>query len=318
LGVGDVGNFLLGGKKGYYRSLTPEAREVALYQTVKGISMGIAVMAAISLNKDYEVDSDPKSVTFGQVKNINTGMAYNIFGRFTSVIRYIMMMITGERRIDEQGEKISTGQESWKFFRGKFNPIAGIASDALITRKTFDGKPYQFSDLPADLFLPISLGDVKKGLEQDGSMSLLTRGIPTFHGLKVMNERDFIPANLNELLTKNMTSAATVDKYEIKNNKAGGRAVTDEEFKEFAYLRDSIIKDELTDLYEFGGAVLGSKGLKAYSEITNDELRDLVKEIKSFATSEAKAQLFGAKVLNQIEARQKAELQALKAKRKMR
>ena len=43
-------------------------------------------------------------------------MAYNVFGRFTSVIRYIMMMITGERRVDEQGEKISTGQESWKFF----------------------------------------------------------------------------------------------------------------------------------------------------------------------------------------------------------
>ena len=318
LGVGDVGNFLLGGKKGYYRSLTPEAREVALYQTVKGISMGIAIMAAFSLNPDKEVDSDPKSVTFGQVKDNLTGMAYNVFGRFTSVIRYIMMMITGERRVDEQGEKISGGQESWKFFRGKFNPIAGIASDALITKKTFDGKPYQLSDLPADLFLPISLSDVKKGLEQDGSISLLTRGIPSFHGLKVMNERDFIPANLKELLNKNMTSAETVDKYEIKNNKAGGRAVTDEEFKDFAYLRDSIIKEELTDLYEFGGAVLGHKGLKPYSEITNDELKDLVKEIKSFATSEAKAQLFGAKVLNQIEARQKAELQALKAKRKMR
>jgi hypothetical protein len=104
--------------------------------------MGIAVMAAFSLNPDKEVDSDPKSVTFGQIKDKLTGMAYNVFGRFTSVIRYIMMMITGERRVDEQGEKISTGQESWKFFRGKFNPIAGVASDALITRKTFDGKPY--------------------------------------------------------------------------------------------------------------------------------------------------------------------------------
>lgn len=316
MGVGDVGNFVLGGQKGYYRSLSPELRKFAIKQTAAGIGMGVLIMAAYSLDPDKEVDYDPQSVTFGQIKDKKTGISYNIFGRFTSVARYITMMATGKRTVDEKGQKISTARETWKFFRGKFNPVAGVASDAIITKKTFDGRPYELSELPKDLLMPISIGDIKKSMDEEGTLGLLTRGIPSFLGIKVMNEKDFtgVDKDLSTLIKRNaISSELDLDKY--KNYKKGEAAPTKEEKKEFINKRDNYIEQRLRALWEGTdemNIVIDENGkvvTKKFSDMNKDQAVDATTKIKSDATRKFKEEIFGEKELTRKEEKAQDKLE---------
>jgi hypothetical protein len=292
LGINDLGNALLL-RKGYYGKLPPKAQKFALTQLASGIGMGVSIMAAIALlDKDKEVDSDPRSVTFGQVKDKITGNAFNIFGRFTSVVRYVTLMVLGVKEIRGELKTVDTGKETYKFFRGKFNPVAGTASDALITRKTYEGKPYELSDIPKDLLAPLSVQDIAKFLEQDGTISLLTKGFATFNGLKVMNEKDFIPQTQQKLYEKGMTSDY-LDRLSIVDRRTK-KPLTKEEFVKYSDMRDAILKEDLTRLYEEGVPVLGERKLKPYNKATVDEIDKALDWLKSKATRETKEKLFGA------------------------
>ena len=292
LGINDLGNALLI-RKGYYGNLPPKARKFALTQLASGIGMGVSIMAAIALlDKDKEVDADPRSVTFGQVKDKITGVAFNIYGRFTSVVRYVTLMVLGVKEIRGELKTVDTGKETFKFFRGKFNPVAGTASDALITRKTYEGKPYELSDLPKDLFAPLSVQDIAKFLEQDGTISLLTKGFATFNGLKVMNEKDFIPQTQQKLYKKGMTSDY-LDRLSIVDRRTK-KPLTKEEFVKFSEMRDAILKEDLTRLYEDGVPVVGERKLKPYDKATVTEIDKALDWLKSKATRETKEKLFGA------------------------
>jgi hypothetical protein len=279
--------------KGYYRRLPPKAQKFALTQLASGIGMGVSIMAAIALlDKDKEVDSDPRSVTFGQVKDKITGNAFNIFGRFTSVVRYVTLMVLGVKEIRGELKTVDTGKETYKFFRGKFNPVAGTASDAIITRKTYEGKPYELSDLPKDLLAPLSVQDIAKFLEQDGTIDILTKGFATFNGLKVMNEKDFIPQTQQKLYEKGLTSDY-LDRLSIIDRRTK-KPLTKEEFVKYSDMRDAILKEDLTRLYEDGVPVLGERKLKPYNKATVDEIDKALDWLKSKATREAKDKLFGA------------------------
>jgi len=292
LGINDLGNALLI-RKGYYGNLPPKARKFALTQLASGIGMGVSIMAAIALlDKDKEVDADPRSVTFGQVKDKITGVAFNIYGRFTSVVRYVTLMVLGVKEIRGELKTVDTGKETFKFFRGKFNPVAGAASDALITRKTYEGKPYELSDLPKDLLAPLSVQDIAKFLEQDGTISLLTKGFATFNGLKVMNEKDFIPQTQQKLYEKGMTSDY-LDRLSIVDRRTK-KPLTKEEFVKFSDMRDAILKEDLTRLYEDGVPVIGERKLKPYNKATVTEIDKALDWLKSKATRETKEKLFGA------------------------
>lgn len=292
LGLNDLGNAVLL-RKGYYGNLPPKARKFALTQLASGIGMGVSIMAAIALlDDDKEVDADPRSVTFGQVKDKITGDAFNIYGRFTSVVRYVTLMVLGVKEIRGELKTVDTGKETFKFFRGKFNPVAGTASDALITRKTYQGKPYELSDLPKDLLAPLSVQDISKFLEQDGTISLLTKGFATFNGLKVMNEKDFIPQTQQKLYEKGMTSDY-LDRLSIVDRRTK-KPLTKEEFVKFSDMRDAILKEDLTRLYEDGVPVIGERKLKPYNKATVTEIDKALDWLKSKATRETKEKLFGA------------------------
>lgn len=291
LGLNDLGNALLL-RKGYYGKLPPKAQKFALTQLASGIGMGVSIMAAIALlDKDKEVDADPRSVTFGQVKDKITGTAFNIYGRFTSVVRFVVLMALGVKEVRGELKTVDTGKEFYKFFRGKFNPVAGTASDALITRKTYEGKPYELSDLPKDLLAPLSVQDIKKYLEQDGTIDILTKGFATFNGLKVMNEKDFIPQTQEKLYEKGLTSDY-LDRLSIIDRRTK-KPLTKEEFVKYSDMRDAILKEDLTRLYEDGVPVLGERKLKPYSKATVDEIDKALDWLKSKATREAKDKLFG-------------------------
>ncbi len=144
LGIGDAYNWALG-RKGYYASLSPELQKAAIGKMATAITVPYLVMAAIALDDDFEVDYDPRSVTFGQLKQISTGKSWNPYGRFTSVVRYLILMMLGVRYIGDEKMRADFKTESFKFFRGKMAPAYGLGLD-LAFREGFDGQPLSFND----------------------------------------------------------------------------------------------------------------------------------------------------------------------------
>ena len=200
-------------------------------------------------------------------------------------------MALGVKEVRGELKTVDTGKEFFKFFRGKFNPVAGVGYDAFITRKTYEGKPYELSDLPKDLLAPLSTQDIAKFLEQDGTLTLLTKGFGTFNGLKIMNEKDFIPQTQEKLYKKGMTSDY-LDRLSIVDRRTK-KPLTKDEFAKYSDMRDAILKEDLTTLYEKGVPVLGEKKLKPYNKATVDEIDKALDWLKSKATRETKEKLFG-------------------------
>ena len=99
--------------------MTPQVRMYALKETSYGILMGALIMAAMALDPDKEVDSDPTSVTFGQVRDTKNGWSYNIFGRFTPYVRYLAMMTLRAKAINGKPVNFDAKAETYKFFRYK-------------------------------------------------------------------------------------------------------------------------------------------------------------------------------------------------------
>ena len=293
MGAGDLIN--LGKNKGYYRNMTPRMRKYAITQTAAGIGTGVALMAAYALLPNKEVDFDPESVTFGQVKDTETGWGYNIFGRLTPVIRYIAMMTTLTKKISEdKAQVVDPLKESYKFLRGKMAPTAGIFTDVLM-RKDFSGKPYKLSNVPRDLFEPLFINDLRKQLEVDGTASLLTKGIPAFYGMKVSNEKMYDKRDLKSLLET--VDSSTMDKNSLFNY-TENRAVNNFEYKEFVKTRDSILKDYYKNISENGVPIINAEGKPEIvpidsKKLTKDVFIKEINRLKGLATRTAKKQLFG-------------------------
>ena len=296
MGLGDVVN--LGKNKGYYRNMTPEVRRYAIKETAAGIAMGVLVMGAMALDPDKEVDYDPTSVTFGQVRDTKNGWSYNVFGRFTPYVRYLAMMAMRGKKIDGKPVKFDAKAETYKFLRGKAAPVAGVGADLLFS-KNFQGKSYTLDDkgqLASDLFEPLFVNDLRKQMEIDGTDALLTRGIPSFVGIKVVNEKMYDERDLKSLL-KNTQDSESMDKNLIVNYNDNGRYITKEEFKEFAKNRDELIGEYVTKIYEKGVPVVeGEKVvIKPINEVPKEQLMLEINRLKTLATKKVKQKLFGEK-----------------------
>jgi hypothetical protein len=298
MGLGDVVN--LGKNKGYYRAMTPEVRSYALRETAYGIAMGALVMAAMALDPDKEVDSDPTSVTFGQVKDTKNGWSYNIFGRFTPYVRYLAMMILRGKKINDKPVKFDAKAETYKFFRGKAAPFTGVAAD-LAFSQNFQGKKYDLDDkgqIVSDLFEPLFIKELREQMKIDGTDAILTRAIPSFMGIKVVNEKMYDKRDLESLLKDTQVSSA-MDKNLILNYKVDkiGKPITKEEFNEFVKKRDAIIGKYMTDIYQKGVPVLEGENtiLKPIAEVSKEDLMKAISKIKTLATKKAKKDLFEEK-----------------------
>ena len=291
LGIGDIVN--LGSNKGYYRNMTPEMRKYAVGQIARGIGTGVTIMAAMALLPDREVDYDPRSVTFGQVKNTKTGQAKNIFGRLTPIIRFIAMMTTLKKVQGTKEKAVEGVKETYKFIRGKMNPIAGVVTDVTM-RKDFSGKPYKIQNVPNDLVTPLFIEDMKKGLELEGVTSLLTRAIPSFIGLKVTNEKEFDQRDLPSLLERHVASA-DIDRNTLIDYNTNA-VPTKDKFDEYVKLRDKEIKDKIDILYTIG--VPTPTGIVKIDDpkLSKDALNSEISKIKTESTKNAKNKVLGDKV----------------------
>lgn len=197
LGLSDVAFTVMGkGEKGYYRSLTPTQRKFALGQLGKGIGMGVAVMGAASL-AGAKVDCDPRSVTFGDI--IVGDHHFNVFGRYTPVIKTIVQAAYGVRLKNGEPQDLDSGKFGAKtragviggFFRGKMTPMAGTVYDLLAGTNYYTGKKFTVKDLPEALLQPMSVKELRDGWRNDGTATILNRFLPAFEGIKTSDERDF-------------------------------------------------------------------------------------------------------------------------------
>jgi hypothetical protein len=321
LGLSDIVSNKLWGKRdkegrpmGYYSNMNPEGRAKAISATVGNLSTIILTMSALSLRKNTEVDWDPESVTFGQVKDTETGWNVNLFGPYSSIIRYLVMIgssatspLTGRapvKKIGGRAQKVDAIEETYKFFRGKANPVTGIGAD-IIFNKTFSGKPYDYSNLPSDLFEPLFVKDFRSQFKASGASAFLF-AIPTFYGLKVQNDKQYDQRDLKSLIDNNVYST-NFDPSTIFNYNDGGRPINKSEFENFKKTRDSILNELITNMSKNGFPVSenGKKVQKMLEDpdkkkvATKDQLYEILKELKSEATRVTKLKLFGIKELDE-------------------
>ena len=298
MGLGDAVN--LGKTKGYYRQMTPEVRKYAIRETSYGLAMGALIMGAMALDPDKEVDYDPESVTFGQVRDTKNGWSYNIFGRFTPYVRYLAMMIMRGKAINGKPVKFDAKAETYKFFRGKMAPFAGVATDVSFS-ENFQGKKYNLDDkgqIASDLFEPLFIKELREQVKIDGTEAILTRAIPSFMGIKVVNEKMYDKRDLKSLLNDTQVSS-TMDKNIMVSYKEdeNGKPVTKAEFEEFVKQRDELVGKYITDIYKKGVPVLEGENtiIKPIAEVSKEDLMKAINKIKTLATKKVKAKVFGEK-----------------------
>jgi hypothetical protein len=293
LGLGDIYNYALG-RKGYYASLSPELRKTAIAKMATAITVPYLIMAAIALDDDFEVDYDPRSVTFGQLKQISTGDSWNPYGRFTSVVRYLLLMMLGVRYINDEQSRADFKTETFKFFRGKMSPAYGLSLD-LIFRETFDGQPLSFEEIAKDAVTPLALKDLKTYLQDDGTLGLITKGLPAISGIKVGTEKQFNQAKqpLEDIIKKHARTDDTYYSFELKNPTTKEIA-TKEQFEKFVKERDRLIAEKLTDLYN-GYVITDSPNPVPFVSLEANEASKQISTAKTESTKEAKEIVFGKK-----------------------
>jgi GNAT superfamily N-acetyltransferase len=293
LGLGDIYNYALG-RKGYYASLSPELRKAAIGKMATAITVPYLIMAAIALDDDFEVDYDPRSVTFGQLKQLSTGESWNPYGRFTSVVRYLILMMLGVRYIGDEKLRADFKTETFKFFRGKMAPAYGLGLD-LAFREGFDGQPLSFNDVAKDAITPLAIKDLKSYMEDDGTWGLITKGLPAISGIKVGTEKQFNQAKqpLEDVIKKHARTDATYYSFELKNPSTKEIA-TKEQFNKFVKERDRLIAEKLTDLYN-GYVITDSPNPVPFVSLEANEAGKQISTAKSEATKEAKEIVFGKK-----------------------
>lgn len=190
LGISDIASMGLSkaGTKGYYRQLHPKERMAAIKDVAQFTLTVMALSYGFALANGGEIDDDPLSSTFMDVKLPN-GKSYNFTGGFSGYIRAICQFAQGKKHKD--GESIKTGrlETAGRFFRGKTPPVTGAMMN-LAAGKDFMGRPTTVLDQVINLS-PISLKGIVGQIQNDGGGAFFTQGIPTFFGLNVKNEKDY-------------------------------------------------------------------------------------------------------------------------------
>jgi hypothetical protein len=214
LGVSDVFMPIIG-EKGFYAKMTPEQRAYVAGNMARAISVGIVVIAGFKIanmsGADTDVDVDPRSVTFGNVRVGNK--SYNVFGRFSPYVKLITQAglsrlyskATGDdwkpqRVKDGEVQFLDDGKSpyrptTWKtiggFSRGKMTPAAGAVYDLIAGEGYFDRQPYGLKEAGRDLVMPLSMKDVTKNMERDPITMQMLNFLLSFEGVKVSDQRDF-------------------------------------------------------------------------------------------------------------------------------
>ena len=221
LGIGDVGNLIAGGKKGYYGGLTPRMRAYALKDLAKFIIFGSAFLGFAGLTFADEVDTDPNSATFGTM--LVNGKRYNIWGGFTQYVRLIAKYAMGGEKqkgvFKESNPLVTTGRFLWS----KTTPAVGVGisvahKDRQGVSRDYMGKPVTATSALENLITPLSIKGISEGVKKEGLGSILWTGLPSFVGLNVSYESDFSDSPPSSSTQKQSKSNKKTEKKQSKAN----------------------------------------------------------------------------------------------------
>jgi hypothetical protein len=290
LGISDVASLIPGiGTKGYYRQLNPRIRREAMKDLISFSStvMALSYLAAYTLGG--EVDDNPSSQTFLDIK-MPDGKSYNISGGFSQYIRLLAQTVkNGQTKNgvfqEFKGTKDS-GSNMLHFLRGKLTPLAGVGID-LMTGKDYSGKDVTLLDEAKKLAIPLSMQNVAKDIEKDGLSALFNSTLPSFVGIGVKDEADFPGYKFDEktrafLKKHQIPSKMPSNKYVDKNGEE--TEMTDDEYKKYTQ-RISERVDAAVEEMEKNGITAKEETAEAY--------KDAFDLILSDAKEFAKDELFG-------------------------
>jgi hypothetical protein len=208
------------------------------------------------------------------------------------------MMVLEGKKINGKPVKFDAKAETYKFFRGKVAPVVGVGTDLLFS-KNFQNKNYSLDDkgqIASDLFEPLFVNELRQQMKIDGTEAILTRGIPAFVGIKVVNEKMYDKRDLKSLLNDTQDSES-MDKNLMVNYNDNARYINKDEFKAFVKQRDELIGKYIGIIYEKGVPVLEGENvvIKPISEVAKEDLMKEINRLKTLATKKVKESLFGEK-----------------------
>jgi hypothetical protein len=305
LGLSEV----MGKSGGFYTKLPPHARAYAAKQISGGLGIGIGIMAAAALG-GYETHPDPRDVRFGDVEYDNGNKSFNVFGRFASVIKFVAHMMPWIGGVKKNGEVTSiyeTGgkkgiEEVGGFFRGKMNPIYGLAYDYTLNDKQgyFDRKEITPKTAAGNLLVPMAFRNIGELVSKDGTMQL-HEFLLNFTGISMKDQRDYFVNNLGDSdegkwLKNNKVKLPDATNSIPKDEKHPTGKMNDDEFEKFNKKRDALVKDGIAIIMKKGW--VDDKGKRVTPkdlESDNELMTDAIKELATRANDVAKEKVIGKK-----------------------
>lgn len=152
-------------------ALDPATRPVAklqLREAMRGLGTLAVTASLLSQIPGVEVGANPWGEGFGKVRVGQT--VYDITGGAGHTLKYLARMAESFGEL-ARGREVEAGKTpamlTRRYLRSQLSPSASVAAD-YATGKTFDGKDFEWANVPADLLLPFVAADAYEGWVQHG------------------------------------------------------------------------------------------------------------------------------------------------------
>jgi hypothetical protein len=318
LGLGDLGNALAGGHKGFYGGLTPRMRTYAIGNFAKFVTFGGAFLGLAGLTFADDVELDPREASFGSM--LVNGKRYNIWGGFTQYVRYAVAMSLGGSKAGGEWRSSNQLNTSLRFLWSKTTPATGLAV-SLLKGRDYMGKPVTFGGAVETLGVPLSIRGITGGIQKEGFGSILWTGMPSFLGINVSYESDFDDVSKEDkedptfkyFIDKGVklpsTNTKTIEVEDADTNTIKKLSDYDQkEIEGFLSARKKYLKEELQSLKDGDitlyvdkfGRISTTNDDKAkekeeidLDKLTQEQWKSVMGIIGGKATKAAKAEIFG-------------------------
>lgn len=149
-------------------SSSPIVRKEAARQLVAFVGVNSAILAAGKEAGVWDVEMDPRSADFGQVRIGNNRI--DPWAGFRPIVNLIVRMRTGELKSTISGNvnEVERKEIVQNFLRSKLNPLTGVAV-SLWTGENNIGQKYGWPQAAVDLFSPLSLDEMASAMIEFGA-----------------------------------------------------------------------------------------------------------------------------------------------------
>lgn len=152
-------------------SASPTVRKEAARQLVSFVGINAALLKAGAAAGLWEVELDPRSADFGQMRigrqRIDPWAGFRPFVNLTA------RLMTGERKSTNTGEinEVSRKDVAADFARSKLSPLVGTGVN-LWTEEDFIGRPFDAKDAPTQLLTPLFARDLVEAVRNMGALGV--------------------------------------------------------------------------------------------------------------------------------------------------